>query len=229
MYGDNQLLLIKLYCYPDEDSIQAIRHACNMSSVSEFIKEKYHVSLNSDEDKKFFCDNLKDIPACFHELFGKLLKNITWGIVEEEKIKIMNDNLKLVKSFEPFDENDELEKLRFFHGQHVTMADDTTNLANAVESLMNDVKAKIENNDYLMAKFVKEMYIPKIFGKVVFKKFVKQQLSYNQEFEVSFVSYNTDFDFHDNVKVYDFDCSTKGLKFRVTKAYVGIKLSVTIS
>lgn len=229
VYGTDQMLPFMLLSLPNEDSIMHIRNSCKRTTVTDLIKQKYHITLYSDEDKKFFCDNLKDIPVCFHDLFARLIKNIRYDVEDDKKKMFMEDNLKLVKSYEAFDENDDLEKLRFFHSQHVTMADDTTNLAEAIESLLCNVKAKIQNNEYLLAKFVKEMYIPKIFGKVVFKSFKKDELSYYNQYEMSFVSYQTEFDFHDDVKVYDFNVITKGLKFRVTKAYVGIKLSVLIS
>ncbi len=234
VYGTNQLLPFKLHTMGIDSSLWEIRNSVNMITVTTIINEKYNVNLNSDVDKKFFCDNLKDIPSCFHELFGKLIKNIDYdidyGIDEDTKMMFIKDNLKLVKSFEAFDETDELEKLRFYHAQHVTMADDTTALAESLETLMNNSKARIRGNEALLERFVREMLIPKIFGKVVFKKFEKMQLSYQNEYELSlsFVSYNKEFDFHDDVKVYDFDVMTKGLKFRVTKQYVGIKLSVSI-
>lgn len=229
VYGTDQMLPFMLLSLPNEDSIMYIRNSCKITTITKLIQQKYHVTLNSDEDKKFFCDNLKDIPVCFHDLFVRLIKNINYGIEEDKKTMFMNDYLKLVKSYEAFDEGDELAKLRFFYGQHVTIANDTTSLAESIQHLLYNSQETISNNEYLLAKFMKELAIPKIFGKIIFKKFTKSQLSYHDEYEVSFVSYNKEFNFHDDSKVFGFDLSIRGLKLKVTKQYIGIKLSVTVS
>ncbi len=229
VYGTDQMLPFMLLSLPNEDSIAYIRNSCKRTTVTDLIKQKYDVTLYSDEDKKFFCNNLKDIPVCFHDLFARLIKNIEYGLDEDKRRMKMEDYLKLVKSYEAFDENDELAKLEFFYSQHATIADDTTSLADALQHLLYKSQETISDNEYLLAKFMKDMALPKIFGKIVFKKFTKTQLSYNDEYEVSFVSYNKEFQFHDESKVFGFELAIRGLKFKVTQQYVGIKLSVNVS
>jgi len=227
VYGTNQLLPFMLYIINMGSGLGHIRNNTNQIDISSIIEEVCNVRIYDDTEIKFFCDNLKNIAHCFHELFGKFIASFGYDIEMKEQKKLMTDILKLIKSFDIFDETDELEKLQFYNAKYIDLEDKSTLFHDSISNILVNTKDKIRNDVHLLGRFVREMLIPKMFGKVIIKNLEKLEPNYRNAYKISFVSYQKDFNFQD-VKVYDFDVSVEEPKFRVTKAYVGVKLLVVI-
>ncbi len=231
VYGSNQLMPMVLYlnqeCQVDEKglSINQILH----QEFTIFVEEKYNVGLENDSDKKFFCTNMMKIDPCFHALLGNLLKGTSWQVKDDKKIMMWKDFVKMIQRFEPFDYKDKLAQLRFYYGEKLKIADSSSLLGETLDSLANSVKEKIDDNEYLKARLVKEMILPKVFGHIEFRSMKKEQLSYEDAYEISIATHDTEFSFRDNMEVYGFNLQFRGCKMKINKGYCSIKMMVIVT
>ena len=231
VYGSNQLMPMVLHlnkeCQVDESGmpINQVLH----QRFGDFVEEKYSVGLYNDSDKKFFCTNMMKIDPCFHTLLGNLLKNTSWQSDESIKIMIWKDLIKMIQKFEPFNYEDKLAQLRFYYDERLKIADSSSLLSETLDSLANSVKDKIDGNEYLKARLVKEMILPKVFGHIEFRSMKKEQLSYEDAYEVSIATHDTEFSFRDNMEVYGFNLQFRGCKMKINKGYCSIKMMVIVT
>ncbi len=231
VYGSDQLMPMVLYlnqeCQVDEKV-----HPINQVLYQEFttfVEEKYNVGLRSDTDKKFFCTNMMKVDPCFHALLGNLLKNTGWTMEDDKKIMMWKDFVKMIQKFEPFDYEDKLAQLRFYYGERLKIADSSSLLGETLDSLANSVRDKIDDNEYLKARLLKEMILPKVFGHIEFRSMKKEQLSYEDAYEISIATHDTEFSFRDNMEVYGFNLQFRGCKMKINKGYCSIKMVVYIT
>lgn len=223
VYGTDELLAYLIELNPDLNEFHRPSSFYNTKGLQEFINDKYDVNIWDDKVRAFFCDHLKEVPACYHELFGKTLEN------GDSELKSANYNLEIIKNYKVV-EDDDIAKLEFYYNASLQMADDDdSDLGNVLSGMLSTVKSRIKDNEYLMTRFVKEMLLPQIFGKIVFRKCNHLIPNYETIYSTEFVSYASEFDFNDDKKVYDFDVKIRGLKLKFTKAYRSIKLEVVIN
>jgi len=232
VYGGEGLLPMVLSMNPEckmsNDYSHRIPNEVNNWQFHQFVSEKYNVTLNSDLDKKFFCDNMIHLDPCFHTLFASLLKNTDYTLEDDKKISLWKDLLKKIQKFDPI-EDDELARLRFYYGEEAKIADDESLLGETLQNLLNHTKNKIYDNEFLKARLLKEMILPKIFGHIEFRSMVKEQLSYNEAYQVSIATHDTEFHFKDEMEVYGFELNFRGCKMKINKGYCSIKVLVIIS
>jgi len=200
----------------------------------QFVEEKYEVTLNSDEDKNFFCDNLPKMSSCFHTLFGKLLRNTGFKYEDDARDRLQKSFLDDILKFEPFDMGDEMAKLQFYYNESEKIVDTDSIMKDTLEELLRLTKSKIFDDEDLKIRLMKELILPKIFGHVVFRKMEKVELSYQTCYEISIATRDTEFEFKDDTKVYDFNLQFRGCKMRIVrngndKGYCSIKMAVIIT
>ena len=135
---------------------------------------------------------------------------------------------KIVK-FEAFDTEDIIAKLRFYYGENVKIADRDSILGQTLEELLSHTKYKIFGNEYLKARLMKECILPKVFGHIEFRRMEKQELSYQSVYDVSLATHDTEFHFKDDMEVFGFSLSFRGLKMKINKGYCSITVTVAIS
>lgn len=199
-----------------------------------FVEEKYGVTLNGDRDKQYFCNNLPKISSCFHTLFGKLIRNTGFKYDEDEKSELWKVFLQRILNFESFDTNDEIAKLRFYYKENKKIDDREDGMVETLDELLRETKDKIFNDDHLMVRLMKELILPNIFGHVVFRKMEKVELSYQTCYDISIATRDSEFEFKDDSKVYDFNLQFRGCKLRIVrngndKGYCSIKMTVIIT
>ena len=231
VYGHDQLMPMALYlnqeCDVNEEGMP-LNHV-SYQEFTNFVEEKYNVGLDDDLDKKFFCTNMMKINPCFHSLLGNLLKGTDWKIEDDKKIMMWNDFVKMIQKWEPFDYEDKLARLRFYYGERAKIADSSCLLGETLESLAHIVKNEIDENEYLKARLVKEMILPKVFGHIEFRSMKKEQLSYQDSYEISIATHDTEFSFRDNMEVYGFKLSFRGCKMKINKGYCSIKMMMDVT
>jgi len=231
VWGTAGLLPLALHLNPEcktteVDYDYAIPNDVKHWDFHEFVEKKYDVSLRSDEDKKFFCNNMYKMSPCFHTLFGKLLRNTDFKYDDDEKNKMWKLFLEKILKFEPFNMDDEIAKLRFYYSENSRIADRDGVLGETLEELLNHTKKKIFDNEFLKARLMKELILPKIFGHIEFRKMVKQELSYQTCYDVSIATHDTEFEFKDDHKVYDFSLMFRGCKIKINKGYCSLRMTV---
>lgn len=195
----------------------------------EFVEQKYDVTFHRDEDKKFFCNNLPKMSPCFHTLFGRLLRNIDFSYNETQQAKLQKEFLEKILKFEPFDMEDEMAKIQFYYNESREITDCDSLMKRTLEELLINTKSKIFEDEYLKMRLMKELILPKIFGHIEFRKMVKQDLSYLTCYDVSIATHDTEFEFKDDMKVFDFTLQFKGCKLKINKGYCSVKMTVYLS
>lgn len=236
VYGSDQLLPMMLHLNPecevsvkDDDYAPTPVNQVENKNFHEFVEEKYNVGLHSDQDKKFFCDNMMKINPCFHTLFAHLLNDTSYNLEEKEKLTMWKVFLERIKKFGPFDYKDDIAKLRFYYGEGAKSASRTSHWGSTFESLLNHTKNIINENEYLKARLMKELILPRVFGHIEFRSMKKEQLSYQDAYQVSIATHDTEFSFSDDMNVYGFSLMFRGCKMKINKGYCSIKVMVYIS
>lgn len=239
VFGSAALLPLALYLNPECETASerfgyTIPNDVKHWQFHEFVEEKHHVTLNRDGDKKFFCNNLPKMSPCFHILFGKLLRNIDYSVDEKGREELQKSFLENILKFEPFDMDDELAQLQFYYNEGEKIVDTDSLLKSTLEELLHQTKNEIFNNEHLMVRLMKELILPKIFGHVVFRKMEKVELSYQTCYDISIATRDSEFEFKDDIKIYDFTLQFRGCKLRIVrngndKGYCSIKMAVIIT
>lgn len=194
-----------------------------------FVNEKYDIHLNSDEDKKFFCNNMHKISPCFHTLFAKLLNGTPYTTKDSGRENLWNGYLETILKYKPFNMEDEIEKLLFYYGESAKIVKKDSLLGDSLEYLLNRTQSAIMSNELLKTRLVKEVLMPKIFGHIEFRSMKKQELSYGECYDVSLATHDTEFSFRDDMVVYGFELMFRGFKMKINKGYCSITLTVYIS
>jgi len=238
--GSAGLLPLALHLNPECASSQErneykIPNDVEQRDFEDFVDEKYGVNLHRDEDRKFFCNNLPKMNQCFHTLFGKLLRNTDFSYDEEQREKLQKGFVTEIQKFESFDMEDEIVKLQFYYNEStkINYEEENNLMKRTLEELLHSTKSKIYDNEYLKARLMKELILPKIFGQVKFRKMEKLDLSYQQSYDVSLTTRDSEFKFNDNMKVFDFSLQFKGFTIKIVKngnslGYSSIKMVVYI-
>jgi len=234
VWGTDGLLPLVLYLNPECKTTEknydyVIPNPVAHKDFHNFVEEKYDVSLDSDADKKFFCNNMHKMSPCFHTLFGKLLKNTDFKYDDDEKPKMWKTFLDKILKFEPFNMDDDIAKLRFYYGENAKIADRDAVMGQTFAELLHHTKNKIFENEYLKARLMKELILPKIFGHIEFRKMEKQELSYQTCYDISIATHDKEFEFRDDLSVYDFNLMFRGTKIRINKGYCSVTMTVYIT
>lgn len=238
VYGTNQLIALAFHLNPEcavEGLGQEIPNGVVQQNFLDFVNNKYDVSLNTVEEQKFFASNIKDIPYCFHELFGNLIRHSYWKDNESVKVAKWKKYLLLVKQFEPIDHEDDMAKLRFYYEKSVSPELGDHNPITVLEQLVNKTKYKIFENEYLKARLLKELILPKIFGKdVKFDKMEKieseDHYSYREQtYQVSVNTTAKEFEFNDDMSAFGFNLKFKGTSVEIKKLYCNVMIKVILN
>jgi len=231
IYGTDQLLPMVFYLNPNcetEEYSSTPKTIVKHQDLDKFVKEKYFAFIYSDDEMKFFLKHLPDIHPSLHRLFANLMVSLSSG--EDIKIKSAKKAgfLRRLYKTEPFKESDEVAHLVFYYEQSVLLGDGNQQWVNTLGGLRQRSKIAILDNNYLLARMVKEEMLPRIFKDVEFVRCVKTELNYGHEFEIVMKTSDKEFELKDDMKVLDYDLKFTGLKVKLEQGKSEITMNISI-
>jgi len=237
VYGTNQMIAFAFHLNPEcatEGLSQDIPNPVKSKDFSDFLHDKNNFSLSSVEDKKFFCDNILDIPECFHELFGNLIRQTSWEGNDSRKTEALSQFVEYVKELGKFDGDDKIAKLAFYDYESHQIHSNLNNaeekiLEKVLDQLSRQTKYDIYDDDDLIQRLMKELILPKVFGHIELRSIIDQVVSYQKCYEVSLATHDTEFEFNDGLILYGFSLKFTGCKMKINKGYCSVKVLVTIA
>ena len=236
VYGTNQLIALAFHLNPEcavEGLGMDIPNPVNCKGFDDFVSEKYNTSLGSEAEKVFFAQHLIDIPECFRELFGNLIRKVAWESDSSRRTRGWMKALQDIKGLKTFDFSDVMEKMKFYH-DHSVREDRDEPLGKCLEQLATNTKHDINDKDYLKERLMKELILPKIFGNIKLRNLTLLEERYQSVYDVSLATRDTEFEFNDELVLYGFNLKFTGCKMRIVrngndKGYCSVVIRVTLS
>lgn len=195
-------------------------------------KEKYGINMYSDEAKKFFCAHLSEIKPCYQELFARVVTSVKDNFADSVAENEWGRYLALIREYSDLPDDDEIGKLKFYHSKWINLPNKEAGITQIFDTLMGKSKKNILDNNYLLAKFIQEVALPKVFGEVVVRKLTHNEgenYYSNNNFKVSFTTKHRSLDFKEELKVMGLEIQFKDINVRIFKNHSLITVTLVAS